>query len=142
MMGGVLAGGSVDMLFGGSTLLIGSMVGGLVGGVSAVIGFGKLVDVEILGQKVGKVEIILGNIKDLNFSFILLSRLLYYTKTLSSHSHGIRAKVEFIEEFNIFNKEDKKILEKLHKKIQNRRFLRDATIEEYKKAINMIKIYE
>jgi len=140
MMGGVLAGGSIDMLFGGSTLLVGSMVGGLVGGVSAMIGFGKLIDVEILGQKVGKIEIILGNIKDLNFSFILLARLLYYTRVISSHSHGIREKVEFIEGFNIFNKEDKKILEKLHKKIQNRRFLRDTTIEEYKKAISIIQI--
>jgi len=138
MMGGVLAGGGVDMLLGGSTLLVGSMVGALVGGVSAVIGFSKLIDVEILGQKVGKIEIVLGNIKDINFSFILLSRVLYYSNIISSHSHGVRDKIELKENLNIFDKDNKKEIEKLHKKIQNRRFLRDATIERYREIINIV----
>ncbi len=138
VMGGVLAGGGVDMLLGGSTLLVGSMVGALVGGVSAVIGFSKLIDVEILGQKVGKIEIVLGNIKDINFSFILLSRVLYYSNIISSHSHGVRDKIELKENLNIFDKDNKKEIEKLHKKIQNRRFLRDATIERYREIINIV----
>ncbi|SHO80665.1 probable integral membrane protein NMA1898 [hydrothermal vent metagenome] len=139
MMGGVLAGGSIDMLFGGSTLLVGSVVGALVGGVSAMVGFGKLVDVEVLGQKIGKVEILLGNIKDINFSFIILSRLLYYTSIISSHSHGMRKRIEFVDnELNIFDKDDKKIIEKIHKKLQNRRFLRDTLIEEYREIIEKL----
>ena len=136
---GGLAGAGVDIAVGGSSLMIGSIIGAAIGGASAVLGYDKLADIKILGQKLGKKELIIGPMKNLNFPYILLNRSIFYAKTIINRSHALREK-EFlksngnISEQYIDNK-TRKQLEKLHTKFKKSNKAKDKDIEDYKLII-------
>lgn len=91
--GGAVTGAGVDLLFGGSTLFLGSAIGAVVGGTGAFFGFEELSDVKVLGQKLGKRYLEAGPMKNVNFPYILLNRALFHAVKVASRSHALRDKV-------------------------------------------------
>ena len=136
---GAVGGLGIDVAFGGHTLFLASMIGGIVGGVGIRLGFDNLYEVKILGQNLGKRELTIGPMKNLNFPYILLGRSLYHTSVIAKRSHALREDVELEdEEFfteQIINSETRKKLEKLHIKLRKGEEPSPEMIEEYRKII-------
>jgi len=93
-VGGAAAGAGVDLLFGGTTLLLGSAIGAIVGGAGAYWGFEELSEVRILGTTLGKRYLEMGPMSNRNFPYILLGRALYHAHTVASRSHAVRGTVQ------------------------------------------------
>lgn len=136
---GGLAGAGVDIAVGGSSLMAGSIIGATIGGAGAVFGYDKLADIKILGQKIGKKELKIGPIKNVNFPYILLNRSLFHAKTIINRSHALREKellklTKSISEQFIDSKARKQ-LEKLHTKFRKSSEAKDEDLEDYKLII-------
>jgi len=91
MMSGALMGSGVDAIFGGATLLLGSLAGGIIGAGSALYGYEELAKISFISST--KIEI--GPVKDVNFGFILLNRALIFTLKLMHKTHADRTKEVF-----------------------------------------------
>lgn len=89
-MSGALAGGGVDALLGGSSLLLGAGLGALVGGIGAFLGTEQLAHVKVLGMPIGGLELVVGPIKDPNVAWILLTRSLLHHRLVAERNHARR----------------------------------------------------
>ena len=136
---GAMSGLGIDSIFGGNTLFLASIIGGVVGGIGARVGFDNLYEVKILGQHLGKRELTVGPMKNLNFPYILLGRSLYHASVIAKRSHALRESVELEdEEFfteQIINTETRKKLEKLHITLRKGEEPNDELLAEYRKII-------
>ena len=137
--GGAVTGAGIDLLLGGSTLLLGSAIGALVGGSGAFFGFNELSDVKVLGQSLGKKYLEIGPMKNLNFPYILLNRALYHASEVASRSHALRSVVKF-EMGRSFterwmDESTRKTLEKFHTKFRSGD---EVKLEELKKYESLI----
>ena len=91
---GAATGAGVDLLFAGSTLLLGAGVGAVIGGVGAFFAFNELSEVKVLGQTLGKRYLEMGPMENRNFPYILLGRALYHTTEVATRSHAVRGVAE------------------------------------------------
>ncbi len=137
--GGAVTGAGIDLLFGGSTLLLGSAIGALVGGSGAFFGFNELSDVKVMGQNLGTKYLEMGPMKNLNFPYILLNRALYHASEVASRSHALRsvAKFEMGQSFTERWMDDsiRKSLEKLHTKFRSGDEVKAEDLKEYENLI-------
>ncbi|MBU1668573.1 GTPase/DUF3482 domain-containing protein [bacterium] len=137
---GAITGAGVDLMLAGHTLFIASLVGGVVGGVGAMFGFNNLYSLEILGQNLGKRELSIGPMKNLNFPYILLGRALYHASVIAKRSHALRESIKLEdEEFyteQIINTEMRKKLEKVHIQLRKGEGPSNELLDEYKKVIS------
>jgi len=115
---GAMGGLGIDLLFGGSSLFLGSIIGGAVGGIGAKFGFNNLYEVKLLGQKLGKRELTIGPMQNLNFPYILLGRALYHSSMVAKRSHALRESLKLDDKNfyteQIIDSEMRKKLEKVH----------------------------
>ena len=136
---GAIGGLGIDLAFGGGTLFLASLIGGAVGGVGAMIGFDNLYEVKVMGQTIGKRELSIGPMQNLNFPYILLGRSLYYLYTISNRSHAIRDSLELkADEFfgeQVFDVNRRKRLEKVHTKLRKDEKVTPLILEEYREVI-------
>lgn len=137
---GAVTGAGIDLMLGGSTLLLGSAIGALVGGSGAFFGFNELSDVKVLGQHLGKKYLETGPMKNLNFPYILLNRALYHASEVANRSHALRsvATFEMGPSFTQRWMDDtvRKSLEKFHSKARSGD---EVNAEEFKGYENIIK---
>ncbi len=137
---GAVGGLGLDLMLGGGSLFLGSIIGGAVGGVGAMLGFDNLYDVKILGQKFGKRELSIGPMKNLNFPYILLGRSLYHASIIAKRSHAIRDEVKLIEEElyteQILDGDIRKKLEKLHVLLRKGESPSEETVALYRKVVS------
>jgi len=87
---GALAGGVVDAMLGGASLLLGAGIGALLGGVGALVSADRLAKVEVLGQPLGGFELRLGPITDPNFPWVMLGRALLHARLVAERNHARR----------------------------------------------------
>ena len=136
---GAITGAGVDLLFAGHTLFMASLIGGVLGGIGARMGFDNLYSVEILGQNIGKRELSIGPMKNLNFPYILLGRAIYHASIIAKRSHAMRDsfKLEDEEFFTeqIINSEMRKKLERVHVLLRKGEEVKEEVLEEYKTMI-------
>ena len=135
---GAITGGGLDLLVAGSSLFLGTLIGGVVGGVGAMYGFNNLYELKVLGQSVGRRELSVGPMQNLNFPYIVLGRALYHASLIAKYSHAKRGAIElknfsFTEE--IISSESRKVLEKVHIKLRNGKKLEKDELEEYSNII-------
>ncbi|MEM9622008.1 MAG: GTPase/DUF3482 domain-containing protein [Pseudomonadota bacterium] len=90
---GAIAGGTLDLLLGGTSLFLGSLLGGAVGTVTAWFGGPELAKVKILGQAVGGDLATAGPIRDANFPWVLLGRACLHHALISERNHAVREQV-------------------------------------------------
>jgi GTPase Era involved in 16S rRNA processing len=135
---GAVTGVGFDLLVGGSSLFLGSLIGGVVGGVGAMFGFDNLYEVKVLGQSLGKRELSIGPMQNLNFPYVLLGRSLYHASMIAKRSHAVRENLDlenssFTEK--IMDADNRKGLEKLHLKLRKGEELEEEVLSDYKKLI-------
>jgi len=137
---GAITGVGVDLMFAGQTLFLASLIGGVIGGVGAKFGFNNLYEVKILGQNLGKRELTIGPMKNLNFPYILLGRALYQSSMVAKRSHAMRDNIKLEdEEFyteQIITSEMRKKLEELHTLLRKGKEAKIEEIEAYKKVVS------
>ena len=136
---GAVGGLGIDILLGGGSLFLGSLIGGAVGGVGAMLGFDNLYEVKILGQSIGKRELTIGPMKNLNFPYILLGRSLYHSSIMAKRSHAMRNSIhleneEFFTE-QIIDSDMRKELEKIHVVLRKGEEPKEEEIKAYKKVL-------
>jgi len=133
---GAIGGLGIDLAFGGGTLFLASLIGGAVGGVGAIMGFDNLYEMRVMGRKVGKKEIRVGPMKNINFPYILLGRSLYYAYVISNRSHAMREALELKDNNfpieKLFDADSRRELEKVHAKLREEIKPSESMIEEYK----------
>jgi len=136
---GAITGVGVDLMFAGHTLFMASLIGGVVGGVGAMFGFNNLYEVKFLGQSVGKRELTIGPMKNLNFPYVLLGRALYHNALIAKRSHALRGTLDldkdtfFLEQ--LIGSDVRKKLEEVHLQLRKGKSLSEESIIEYKKVI-------
>ncbi len=89
-MSGAIAGGGLDLLLGGASLLLGSALGATVAGLSAWFGSGELAKVRVLGSPLGGRRLQVGPVKAGNFPWVLLGRAVQHWHLVSERNHALR----------------------------------------------------
>ena len=135
---GAITGVGFDLLTAGHSLFLGSLIGGVVGGVGAMFGFDNLYEVKVLGQSLGKRELSIGPMQNLNFPYVLLGRSLYHASMIAKRSHAVRDNLDlenasFTEK--IMDADNRKGLEKLHLKLRKGEEIEEEVLEEYRTLI-------
>lgn len=136
---GAATGAGVDLLFAGHTMLLGGAVGALVGGVGAWLSFDRLSEIKILGKKVGVRTLEMGPMKNPNFPYIQLGRILYYTATIANLSHAMRKpialKMDRAFKDQWLDDTTRKALEKFHKRSREGKVLSEEMRKSYEALI-------
>jgi len=135
---GAMTGAGLDLVVGGSSFFLGTLIGGVVGGVGAMFGFDNLYEVKVLGQNLGKRELTIGPMQNLNFPYVLLGRALYHALLMAKRSHAVRSRVElenssFTEQ--IITADMRKNLEKIHHKLRKSEELEKEELAVYQDVL-------
>ena len=135
---GAITGVGFDLLTAGNSLFLGSLIGGVVGGVGAMFGFDNLYEVKVLGQSLGRRELTIGPMQNLNFPYVLLGRSLYHASMIAKRSHAVRddlnlENASFTEK--IMDANNRQGLEKLHLKLRKSEEIEEDILEEYRSVI-------
>jgi len=136
---GAAAGAGVDLMLGGSSFLLGTGIGAVVGGMGAFFAFNELSDIKLLGQKLGKRYLEMGPMENKNFPYILLGRILYYTVHVANLSHAYRGEVDLTMDQTFKEKwlddETRKVLEKFHTLFRSGKTVDEEKLSEYEALI-------
>jgi GTPase Era involved in 16S rRNA processing len=136
---GAITGAGVDLLFAGHTMLLGGFIGAIVGGVGAYMGFDELSEVKLLGERMGRRTFVVGPMKNRNFPYMLLGRLLWYTQEMITHSHADKSVIS-LEENEAFVQEwleegGAKAFERYHQKLRKEKHLEPKLQAQYTQEI-------
>jgi hypothetical protein len=104
-----------------------------------MFGFDNLYEVKVLGRTIGKRELTIGPMKNINFPYILLGRSLYHASVIAKRSHAQRDSVflgeeEFYTE-QVISSEMRKKLEKVHLKLRSGEQPNDELLSEYREVV-------
>ena len=89
-LAGAATGSGVDLALGGTSLMLGSAVGALLGGAGSALGFSSLAKTNILGTTLGGKVLRIGPVSDTQFGFVLLGRALHFASELAARTHADR----------------------------------------------------
>ncbi|MFW6093888.1 MAG: GTPase/DUF3482 domain-containing protein [Pseudomonadota bacterium] len=87
---GAVAGGGVDVLLGGASLLLGAGLGAVLGGAGAWFGGNELARVKVLGQTLGGRVLQVGPVRAANFPWVLLGRAWMHHQLVAERNHARR----------------------------------------------------
>jgi GTPase Era involved in 16S rRNA processing len=136
---GAVTGAGIDLLFAGHTLLLGGMVGAVVGGVGAYLGFEELSEVKVLGKTLGKKYLQMGPMENRNFPYILLGRAIYHATYIATLSHAKREEVSLEMDSSFkdswLDEDLRKQLEGYHKQFRSGDTVEVEVLVEYEKLI-------
>ena len=92
---GAAAGALVDVGLGGSSFLMGAAIGSVLSGGTVLIWGNDIARAKLAGKiPMGYEEWTIGPIRNLSFSWVLLSRYLYLIETLLHRNHARRDRIE------------------------------------------------
>lgn len=89
-VGGAAIGGTIDAATLGHSFLLGTVIGGAVGGAAAYWGGRRIADVKVLGQSVGGRVAVVGPVRDANFPWIVLDRAFAHFDSVAKRAHAQR----------------------------------------------------
>lgn len=92
--GGALAGGVVDSALLGASFLVGSALGGVIGGAVGYFSGDKLADLKLLHQPMGGVRLRFGPSRNVQFPFVLLNRALLHHAVVAGRTHAQRGRLK------------------------------------------------
>jgi len=93
-VGGAAIGGTIDAATLGHSFLLGTVIGGAVGGAAAYWGGLRIAEVRVLGQRVGGRVAVVGPVRDANFPWIVLDRALAHFESVARRAHAQRDVLE------------------------------------------------
>ncbi len=89
-IGGAAIGGTIDAATLGHSFLIGSLVGGIAGGVASYLGIQRAAEIKVLGQSVAGRVASIGPLRDEQFPWILLDRAMLHFASVVGRAHAKR----------------------------------------------------
>ena len=89
-VGGAVAGGAIDLAVGGSSMLLGTIIGGGVGAATAVFTANRLVAVKLFNVPMGRKKLVAGPTRNRNFPHVVLGRARLHHALVSGRSHAQR----------------------------------------------------
>ncbi len=89
-IGGAAIGGVIDAATLGHSFLLGSVIGGVVGGIASWFGTEQAVEVKVLGQSVAGRIATIGPLRDRQFPWVLLDRALLHFASVVGRAHAKR----------------------------------------------------
>jgi hypothetical protein len=95
-VGGAAIGGTIDAATLGHSFLLGTVIGGVVGGAAAYWGGLRIAEVKVLGQSVGGRVAVVGPVRDANFPWIVLDRALAHFESVAKRAHAQRDVLEVV----------------------------------------------
>ena len=93
-MGGAATGGAIDASVGGASFLIGTVLGGAVGGVLGWLGADRLVELSVVDRLLGGRLARFGPSRNANFLFFLVGRARFHAALVASRTHARRGAME------------------------------------------------
>ncbi len=93
-LGGAAAGSVIDLAVHGASLLLGSGLGAVAGGVSAWLTAERIANVRMLGHALGGKELSVGPMRNLNFPYVVLGRALLHWRMIEQRTHAYRGPLE------------------------------------------------
>jgi len=93
-VGGAAIGGTIDAATLGHSFLLGTVIGGVVGGAAAYWGGLRIAEGRVLGQSVGGRVAVVGPVRDANFPWIVLDRALAHFESVATRAHAQRDVLE------------------------------------------------
>ena len=90
-VGGMVAGGSLDLATGGASALAGTLIGGVTGLTSGLISTMQLDKTKFKGLPLAGKKIQYGPIKDPNYPYVLINRALHLHKQVVHKNHADRS---------------------------------------------------
>lgn len=87
---GAVAGGAIDLVVGGASLLLGAGIGAAVATTGALFGANELAKVKVLGTEIGGEVLQVGPVKDANFPWVWLGRAWLHHRLVSERNHARR----------------------------------------------------
>lgn len=102
---GAAAGGGFDLAVGGTSLLLGTGIGALIGGAGAWFGSSELARVKTIAGSLGGKVVQLGPITSPNFPWVLLGRAWFHHSLVAERNHAYRdsLKLAIENEQNLMN---------------------------------------
>jgi hypothetical protein len=129
----------VDLILGGSSFLLGTGIGAVVGGIGAFFAFNELSEIRVLGQKLGRRYLEMGPMENRNFPYILLGRMLYHTLKIATLSHAYRGEVDLKMDQSFkerwLDEKTRKSLEKFHRLFRSGKAVDEEKLSEYEALI-------
>lgn len=139
---GAGTGAAIDLMVGGSSFMLGSALGVLIGGLGAAFGFGEISEMKVLGQKLGRQRVEVGPMQNSNFPYILLSRTLYYTHEIASRPHADRSKISMdsakISQKKWFSDHEKEEMESIYKSLRSGSIMGEKEFKSYQEIVSKI----
>jgi hypothetical protein len=89
-LGGAAAGGIIDIAAHGTSLLLGSGIGAMVGGVSAWLTSDRIANIKVMGLPLGGEEVSIGPMSNINFPYVALGRALLHQGLIERRTHAQR----------------------------------------------------
>jgi len=89
-VGGAAIGGTIDAATLGHSFLLGTAIGGVVGGMAAYWGGLRIAEIKVLGQSVGGRVAVIGPVRDPNFPWIVLDRAFAHFESVAKRAHAQR----------------------------------------------------
>jgi len=136
---GAVTGAGIDLLFAGHTFFIGGAIGAVAGGLGAWFAFDELSEVKLLGHRLGRHYLETGPMKNRNFPYILLGRMLYYTATIATLSHARRDALDLQMDMAFkaqwLDDKKRKELERFHKLFRSGKSVDEERLNAYKSII-------
>ncbi len=89
-VGGALLGGGLDVLVGGASVFLGTLIGGVAGGAAGWLAKGRLAHMKVKGLPLGGKLLTYGPAKSAQLPWILLDRALLHAQAVSGRAHARR----------------------------------------------------
>jgi len=93
-LGGAAAGSVIDLAVHGASLLLGSGLGAVAGGVSAWLTSDRIANIKVLGHALGGKEISIGPMRNINFPYVVLGRALLHHRMIEERTHAHRGPLD------------------------------------------------
>jgi len=97
-VGGAATGGVIDVALGGASFLLGSVVGGAIGGVLGFLGATRLAELRVVDRPMGGRLARYGPSANVNFPFVLFGRARFHWLLVAERTHAMRESVDLARE--------------------------------------------
>ncbi len=122
LVSGAAVGGGIDLMTGGASFLLGTIVGGGIGAATTMLAADKLVDIRILSMPLGDKQLLAGPTRNINFPHIVFSRARLHHSLISRRTHAERASLnldETLHALRTLSDQETKSLEKIFNQLRS-----------------------
>lgn len=91
---GAATGGTIDAMLGGTTFLLGAVLGGVIGAGAGYLGAGQLPRATLMNLPLGGKLLRIGPMRNANFPWVVLDRALEHHRLVAGYPHARRGSVD------------------------------------------------